>query len=89
MTTVISLKLDSKVKDDAAALAKSAGLTLSGLVNSYLKQVTASRRIDIHVPEEATPKLNMLIAQLEKDIASGNLSKEYTDVEEFIADLKK
>lgn len=88
MTTVISLKLDSQVKTDATALAKSTGLTLSGIINSYLKQIVSTRRIEIYAPEETTPHLEKLIAKVEKSIQAGNISRPFDNVDDFIADLK-
>lgn len=88
MNTVISVKVDKDVKEQASKLAKSAGLTLSALVNSYLRQVTATRRIDIYVPEEMTPKMEAIIAEVEKEIAAGQVSKTFDNVEDFISDLE-
>lgn len=42
MNTVISVELESEVKASAQEDAKSAGLTLSALINSYLRQVAAT-----------------------------------------------
>lgn len=87
MKTVISVKIDKDVKESAQEVAKSAGLTLSTLVNSYLRQVSATRRIELFAPEPMTPHLEKLIAEVEKSIATGNVSKGFTNVDDFIADL--
>lgn len=87
--TVISIKIDKNTKKAAQEVAKSAGLNLSSLVNSYLKQVVATRRIELYAPEVMTAEVEQAIALVEKDIAKGGLSKIYTDVDEFLADLKK
>ncbi len=89
MTTVISVKLDKEVKESAQEVAKSAGLTLSSLVNAYLRQVAATRRIEIYSPEQMTPKLEGLIAEVEANITKGNISKGFTNADDFIADLEK
>ena len=49
-STVISVKLDKDVKASAQEVAKSAGLTLSTLVNSYLLHVASTRRIELYAP---------------------------------------
>ena len=64
MKTVISVKIDKDVKESAQEVAKSAGLTLSTLVNSYLRQVSATRRIELYAPEQMTPQLEKLIAEV-------------------------
>jgi addiction module RelB/DinJ family antitoxin len=89
MNTVISIKVDKDVKDSAQAVAKSAGLTLSSLVNSYLRQVSATRRIEIYAPEPATPNLEKLIASIEAEIAAGDVTKGTESVEDFLAELKR
>ncbi len=88
MNTVISVKLDNDVKTSAQEVARSAGLTLSTLVNAYLRQVAATRRIELYAPEPMTPNLEKLIAEVEAELKNGKASKEFTNVEDFLADLK-
>ena len=89
MNTVISVKVDKKVKESAHEVARSAGLTLSALVNSYLRQVAATRRIEIYAPEQMTPKLTKLIGEVEADLKAGKVSKGFNTAEDFFAHLKK
>jgi len=89
MQTVISVKVDKDVKESAQAVAKSAGLSLSALVNSYLRQVVATRRIELYAPEEMTPKLEGLIAAVEAEITAGKVSPSYKNVDSFVAALKR
>lgn len=89
MNTVISVKIDKQVKESAQEVAKSAGLSLSTLVNAYLRQVAATRRIELYAPETMTPKLEGLIAQVEAELASGNVSRQFDNVDDFLDDLKK
>lgn len=89
MNTVISVKIDKDIKASAQEVANSAGLTLSTLVNAYLRQVAATRRIELYAPEQMTPKLEKLIAGVEAELKSGKASKEFDSVEEFLTDLKK
>ncbi len=89
MNTVISVKVDKDIKESAQAVAKSAGLSLSALVNSYLRQVVATRRIELYAPEPMTPKLESLIAEVEAEIADGKVSKAYDNVEDFVKALKR
>jgi addiction module RelB/DinJ family antitoxin len=88
-TTVISVKLDLAVKKSAQEVASSAGLTLSALIGSYLRQVAATRRIELYAPETMTPKLTKLIAEVEKELAAGKSSKSYADPKAFLRALKK
>lgn len=89
MNTVISVKIDKEVKASAQEVAKSAGLTLSTLVNAYLRQVAATRRIELYAPEPMTPQLEKLIEEVEAELKSGKISKEFDNAHDFLADLKK
>ncbi|MCU0667274.1 MAG: type II toxin-antitoxin system RelB/DinJ family antitoxin [Patescibacteria group bacterium] len=86
--TVISVKVDEDTKKSAQEVASSAGLTLSSLVNSYLRQVAATRRIELYAPEPMTPKLEKLIKEVELELKSGKASKSFDNVEDFLTDLK-
>lgn len=87
MTTVISVRLDKDIKTSAQEVAKSAGLSLSTLINAYLRQVVATRRIELYAPEQMTPHLEELIEKVEKSINAGNISKPFKNAKDFIADL--
>jgi len=89
MNTVISVKLDKNIKESAQEVAKSAGLTLSTLISAYLRQVVATRRIELYAPEPMTPNLEKLIAEVEGELKSGKASKEFDNIDDFLADLKK
>ena len=89
MNTVISIRIDKHIKDEAVKVAKSAGVSLSTLVNSYLRQVIATRRIELYAPEPMNPKLEGLIAQVEAELADRKVSNKFSNVDEFLADLKK
>lgn len=89
MNTVISVKVDKDVKASAQEVAQSAGLTLSALVNAYLRQVAATRRIELYAPEPMTPHLEKLVAEVEAELKAGKVSKEFATAEDFLADLKK
>lgn len=83
------MKIDKDVKTSAQEVANSAGLTLSTLVNAYLRQVAATRRIELYAPEQMTPRLEKLIGEVEAELQSGKVSKKFDSVEAFLADLKK
>lgn len=84
------IKLDEDIKRQAQEVAKSAGLTLSALINSYLTQIVATRHIEPCIPEPMTPQLEALLTEIEPSLAtSTDLSKPFNSDEEFLADLKK
>jgi len=90
MNKVISLKIDAETKEAAQKIAKSVGLNLSSLINSYLKQVVATRRIELYAPEEMTPKLEKLITSIEADLERGeNLSPAFSSADKAMEWLRK
>lgn len=89
MTTVISVRLDKDLKEAAQEVAKSVGLPLSTLISAYLHQVVATRQITLSAPEQMTPHLEALLKESEANIAAGNISEPFDNVEDFLAELKK
>jgi len=88
MKTVISVKVDTDVKARAQEVAASAGISISTLVNSYLRHISTTRRIELYAPEQMTPKLEGLIEAVEKEIAGGHVSPGVSSADEFLAELK-
>ena len=82
--TVISVKTDKATKEAAQEVAKSMGLNLSTLLNSYLKQVIYTRRVELFAPEQMTPRLEKAILA---SIKSGVSPRSYTTAKDFIEDL--
>jgi len=89
MKTVISVKVDKDVKDAASEVAKSAGFTVSALVNAYLRQIAHTRRIEFYAPEPMTPKLERLIGRVEREVAQGQVSRTFSNIEDMLADLDR
>jgi addiction module RelB/DinJ family antitoxin len=88
MNTVISLRIDKSVKKSAQEVADSMGIKLGTLINALLRQVVATRRIELYAPEVMTPKLERLISQVQQVVKSGKISKTHTTVKDFITELK-
>ena len=89
MNTVISIRTDLDVKNAAQQVAKSVGISLSSMINSYLRKVITTRRIELYAPEPMTSKLEELIAKVELELQSNKISKEFTNADDFLTDLKK
>ena len=87
MDKVITVKTDAATKKAAQTLAKDMGLTLSSLINSYLKQVIATRHVELYAPEPMTPQLEKLLEGVESNIKAGNLSPPRDNMDDFLKDL--
>lgn len=84
MRTVINVKTDVKVKQQARHLAADLGLSLSTVVNAYLKQFVRNREIYFSANPRMTSELETLLGPVEKDIRRRrNLSPAVTTPEEL------
>ena len=88
MDKIITVKTDAKTKAEAQNLAKDLGLTLSSLINSYLKQVVVTRRVELYAPEPVSNKLEKAIKQADKNRLSGQISPGFDNLDDFLKALK-
>lgn len=89
MQTVIHIKADKEVKENAVKAAKDLGLNLSDVINASLRNFIRTREIVFSDTPQMTPELEKLLEKVEEDIKEGrNLSSRFTSVEDSIAWLK-
>lgn len=89
MTTVIHLKADKEVKENAQKLAKELGLSLSDVINASLRNFIRTRAITFSDVPTITPQFAKKLDRIMKDIKAGkNLSPGFKTAEEFIKSLK-
>jgi addiction module RelB/DinJ family antitoxin len=83
-TTMINIKTDKKVKEEAQKLAKELGFTLSALVTASLKQFIRTRSVSFSAAYQMTPYLEGILEEVEKDIQAGkNLSPKFSTAKEM------
>ena len=87
-TTAIYVKTEEQTKTQAQEVAKDLGLSLSAIINGYLKQLirtkTITFRVDDEIPNERT---QALLKQSEEDIKKGNVSPKFTKMKDMISYL--
>lgn len=89
MNTVIHIKADKEVKENAAKVAHDLGLNLSDVINASLRNFIRTREIIFSDTPQMTPELEKLLDKVEADIKKGrNLSPRFNSVEESIEWLK-
>lgn len=91
-TSMISVKVDEKVKKRAQAVAGSFGIPLSTLVNAYLIELGETGRIHFETSRERlSPEVEARYArqlkQFEKDKKAGKITS-FDNVDDFLAELK-
>ncbi len=71
MTTVINVKTSPKVKKAAQHLASELGLSLSAVVNGYLRQFVRDKEVYFSKAPKMKPQLEALLDEIHGDIARG------------------
>ena len=84
MQTVIHIKADQEVKENAAKVAKELGLSLSDIINASLRNFIRTREIIFSDTPQMTPELEKLLGRVEKDIKNNkNLVGPFYSAEEM------
>ncbi|OGK24958.1 hypothetical protein A3A46_00895 [Candidatus Roizmanbacteria bacterium RIFCSPLOWO2_01_FULL_37_13] len=71
-TTVINIRTDAKLKSSAQKVAENLGLSLSALINGFLKHLIKTKKITFSVKEEPSDYLIKSIKEAEEDWKKGN-----------------
>jgi len=71
-TTVINIRTDAKLKSSAQKIAEDLGLSLSALINGFLKHIIKTKKITFSVKEEPSDYLIKSIKEAEKDWKKGD-----------------
>ncbi len=88
MKTVINIKADKDVKEQAAETARAMGIPLSTIINAFLKKFIADKSVTFTAPLVPTGYLAKTLKQTKKDInGKKNLSPVFTDPNDMDAYL--
>lgn len=84
MKTVIYIKTDKEVKENAQKAARDLGLTLSDVINASLRNFIRTREVVFSNIPTMTPELEKLLDEVEEDIKHNrNLSPSFKNAEEM------
>lgn len=85
MRTVLNVKTDKLTKDRARKVAKEIGLPLSTVVTGLLNEFIATKEVRFSAPYQMSPKLERLLARVEKDLKTGkNISGPFWSDKEML-----
>ena len=76
MTTIVNVKVDQKVKQQAQRVAEDLGFTLSGIINVYLRQLVRTKTV--FVSEKYEEPSDFLAAALEEARLERSQGKNFT-----------
>lgn len=84
MNTVIHIKVDKEVKENAQKAAENLGLSLSDVINAALRNFIRNREVVFYDTPQITPELEKLLDKVEDDIKHDrNLSLSFESGEEM------
>jgi addiction module RelB/DinJ family antitoxin len=86
-TATINFKTDEATKLKAQDVSGRLGIPLSNLLNAYLHELVATGSIHFTVAEHMTEEMEKMIAQAEADIAAGDVSGPFENLEDMFAHL--
>jgi len=89
MKTVINIKADRDVKEEAVKTAKQIGLPLSTVINAFLKQFIAQQSVTFAVSLSPTRWLQRILSEADKDFREGkNIAGPFHSAEDMMRSLK-
>lgn len=88
-TAVINIKTEPQTKREAQAIASQIGVSLSALINAYLKKLIRTKKVEHVLDETPNAYLRSVMKQAEENIKKGNHSPIFRTGEEAVAWLEK
>jgi len=89
MKTIINIKADRDIKEKAGRTAKEMGLPLSTVVNAFLRQFIAEKRVVFSAPLKPSKKLEKILRETNRAIANGkNIIGPFYSAEDMMKSLK-
>ena len=86
-TAIINFKIDNATKVRAHAVAKQIGIPLSNLLNAYLYELANTGSVHFTVSEPMTEKMEKVISEAEAEIARGDISGPFENLEDMFEHL--
>lgn len=84
MKTIINIKTNEEIKKEARKIAENLGLSLSAIINAYLRQFIRNKEIYFSLTNKMSSGLEELLGKIELDIQKKkNISKEISSAPEL------
>ncbi len=83
-TAVINIKTEQELKKEAQNIAYDLGMSLSSLINAYLRQLVRTRKIEFDLREEPSEYLIQALSESRKNIRAGRVSPQFKTAEDAI-----
>ena len=81
-SAIINIKTEPEVKYQAQEVAKQFGVSLSGLINAYLKQLIRTKKVEFTLEEMPTANLLQMLKQAKKETKKRKVSPQFTSAQD-------
>ncbi len=88
-TAVINIKTEPQTKKKAQQVASEIGVSLSALINAYLKELVRTKKVAFSLDEEPSPYLIKIMKKAEKNLNEGKGSPIFRTGEEAVKWLEE
>lgn len=85
--TVLNIKTDKKVKEEAQKAAKELGLPLSTIVNAWLRELAREKRVVFSVPPTPNTRLQKLLRKIREEAKGRKKQAKALNYEEAVEHL--
>lgn len=86
---VINIKTEVETKKQAQYLASELGISLSALINAYLKELVRTKKVKFSLDEVPSEYLKRLMRKAEQNLKQGKASPVFRTGEEAVKWLEK
>lgn len=86
-TATINFKTDPATKLKARKAAEELGIPLSNLLNAYLHELASTGTVYFSITEPVTEKTEKVMAKIEQEIAEGELSEPFDNLDSLFRHL--
>ncbi len=83
-TAVINIKTEEETKRKAQLVAAEIGVSLSSLINAFLKHLVKTKKVEFNLGEEPSAYLIKIIKQAEKNYKAGKSSPTFDNADDAI-----
>ncbi len=84
MKTVINIKIDKEIKENAQKIAERLGLSLSAIINAFLRQFVRNKEVYFSIAPKMSSELENLLGRVEFDIRRNrNISRPFSSKKEL------
>lgn len=89
MQTMLSIKIDRSLKDEARKTAQALGVSLNAVINQYIKEFVSAREVVFTDHPLPNKKTRMVLDRISADIKAGrNLVGPFDSAQDLIKSLK-